>query len=978
VATLDRATLDRATVDRARRALSALADLTPSSTKRDDATSVPLDWFRWLDTGVAMLDTRPFVDHGPGGPTVLARFAAANDSSDMPIPTITLDKEFGERLAAIQQLRSGASALRIGWLWVAGTTTSVDANGTPQRRRVFQPLVTRKVRCYKPSAIERWTLAPFGDLEVTSLVTDVATARSFEQVEYGGGAFTRFTDLNDTLLARLPRLGAYARNLAAAAGLPASVLSTTRDLPQTLMDRDGLQIVAGLAVYSMVETGSTPRAAGMRAWDDHLDEPTAFHAIYAGADTSVTAPTTAIEAPFAITPRQREAMAEARTASVTTIAGAPGTGKSHTVTAIVFDALRNDHSVLVTAKSDAAVDALLAFLERQPGIEPVIFGSSERRAALAQRLSDGRLRPAPARDVEAADEALARAIADRENCRARLVAVLRLEAALTADGRESVQRATKLAPRLAAEPFDLAAITGLCDDLDQSRHGWLARVRRRRVAKRLTAATGAPPGTPAEEIRGAALLLAAIADGSPASPTELATTLLEEEANVHRRLTAWLALETRSDRRLNRAGLGTIAALATALRSGRAARRAQLERMRDRTLTQALPVWIGTLGDVDDLLPPVPGLFDLVIVDEAAAIEQTAASTTLLRARRAVVVGDPQQLRHVSFIADDATNRALDHNHVTDAADRAQLDVRRNSLFDAAAAASSVLMLDEHFRSAPHLIDVVASRLYGGRLHVATRTPLTEQQDCVHRVRVDGTRESGGIVRAEIDAVMAELRRLRGITRSIGVVTPFRAQADALEAAILAAFTADELISMNVRVGTAHSFQGNERDQVLCSLALVDGDAGGWAFVKDPHLLAVMLTRARHRMTVISACHPAEDSLLGEYFAKADSPPPTTPRPGQPTAWATQIVGELRRAGVALTERYPVGRHTVDAATAVQHRPVALVCGLHDDGVEAHIDRHLALLRGGWTVLDALRSEWDGRLAELVLQLIGRLAHDVR
>jgi hypothetical protein len=36
-------------------------------------------------------------------------------------------------------------------------------------------------------------------------------------------------------------------------------------------------------------------------------------------------------------------------------------------------------------------------------------------------------------------------------------------------------------------------------------------------------------------------------------------------------------------------------------------------------IERALPLWVGTLADVDDLLPPVPGLFDLVILDEASS-----------------------------------------------------------------------------------------------------------------------------------------------------------------------------------------------------------------------------------------------------------------------------------------------------------------------------------------------------------------------
>ena len=55
---------------------------------------------------------------------------------------------------------------------------------------------------------------------------------------------------------------------------------------------------------------------------------------------------------------------------------------------------------------------------------------------------------------------------------------------------------------------------------------------------------------------------------------------------------SWSA-DGRSGRRLNHATLGADAALATALRSGRAARRQQLQRLNEEKLTQALPLWVG-------------------------------------------------------------------------------------------------------------------------------------------------------------------------------------------------------------------------------------------------------------------------------------------------------------------------------------------------------------------------------------------------
>src|SRR5690606_7684056 len=128
------------------------------------------------------------------------------------------------------------------------------------------------------------------------------------------------------------------------------------------------------------------------------------------------------------------------------------------------------------------------------------------------------------------------------------------------------------------------------------------------------------------------------------------------------------------------------------------------------------------------------GVFDLVVLDEASQIDQLAGAGALLRARRAVVVGDPRQLRHVSFVPDELVARTV-AAHRLDALG-ARLDVRRASVLDVAAAAAPATWLDEHHRSVPHLIDFSARRFYDGRLHVATRHPANESADAIEVVRV--------------------------------------------------------------------------------------------------------------------------------------------------------------------------------------------------------------------------------------------------
>jgi hypothetical protein len=634
--------------------------------------------------------------------------------------------------------------------------------------------------------------------------------------------------------------------------------------------------------------------------------------------------------------------------------------------------------VLVAAKADATVDALLQLFERAPGPEPIVFGSSERREVLAERLAAGQFAPLPDEAVERARNAHESAWSARQTAWNSIADQLRAEA-LGSTAAEATDQARTIAPRLFDAASHLDEVAAEIEELSEPRtgwwHRWLARRRRRSLLERVGATPDASLAAVTDALavaRAVRALLDLEAEGGLQIGSDW-DELLRLDAEAREAGARRLAADSRSSDRLNRSTLPAIATLATALRSGRAARRQQLSRL-DARLARALPVWVGSLPDIDDLLPAVAGLFDVVILDEASSVDQPLAAPALLRGRRAVVVGDPQQLRHVSFLSDEQMSAAVEMHHLDhEPLVAARLDVRRNSAFDTAAAVATVLTLDEHFRSDPHLVDFVAMRLYGGAVKVATRSPSTQSKDCIDVVRLDGARNSAGVVEAEVAWCVERLRELRrkGV-RSVGLVTPFRAQADALEEAVLRAFSADDLEALDVRVGTVHAFQGNERDVVIASLGLgPDVTANSWRFVEDPHLFAVFATRARRHMTVLASADPPAGGLVADYLAQADAPLGPPSPDGEPSAWIAEIAADLRAGGVSVTPSYPSGHHLIDIVT--DDADIAIECEIHPGGPDRHIERHLELREAGWTILEAHQSRWVNRRGELVIHLLDRI-----
>lgn len=391
---------------------------------------MPTEWFRWLPVGAITLF-----------------YPEVEDPRGQVRRTFALDRRFGERLAAVDLIRPEERSLRTGWLFVAGRLPSGDG----RRRRVLHPLVTVPVRVERVAGLGRHHLVPAGDVELSEMIADLGRRASLEAgIEIGGGALDGMqeTSIPTALLRRLPRLHHFARSAAEAADLPAHQLVPASDGPDRLARADSLAIVVGVAVYAIHATGGTSRAGSLRTWAAQpLARRTALHILYldpedghgvdprfpstaalptasaaSAASTGSTAASsslsddrsTRVESPYLLTPVQRTAVARSRVAPVILISGAPGSGKSHTVAAIACDALARAETVLVAAKTDASVDALVDLLERSPGPDPVLFGSNERREALATRLAGGTLQPVPDAVVRAERDRLDATVARRD------------------------------------------------------------------------------------------------------------------------------------------------------------------------------------------------------------------------------------------------------------------------------------------------------------------------------------------------------------------------------------------------------------------------------------------------------------------------------------------------------------------------------------------------------------------------------------
>ncbi len=890
-----------------------------------------------------------------------------------------------ERLVELDEVHATERLLRLGWLFLAGR---VEVEGDPVR--VLLPLARAPVRAELTPGGEH-ALRLDSDLQAPEHLIELGDRDAVEE-GLDQLAALAFADgrLDAGWATTSPAMSRWVRQLLQPAGLGMPQLLPPDEDPRPRHGADGWWLCTGMAVYLARDVDAPNVAGALRTWASRDLAATAFAAIYGQAQPPAPRPEDEagrIGSPLPLNEAQRDALLATRSAPVTVISGPPGTGKSHLVAAIAIDEVSRGNSVLVATQSDFAADVVGELLERVPGPRFVRFGRSAARFDVADELGSGLATPYNRRDRQRLERELDEAAADVQRWRDRISDLLERERAMVTglDRRRALAPAAADAPRASSADFDVERAGRLLAIADGDAGRLLFGLRRRVAARRLRRRLGAGAGLPFDRVRAAFDLAAA--EAAVRRATHGGGLALSgdweglEQAEERWRAAAGRAAE--AQRRERRAAVAdsrrAVAALATALRAGRVARRRMLRNLRTTHFLDVLPLWLGTLREIDDMLPVEARSFDVLICDEASQIDQLRAATALARAARAVVVGDPRQLRHVSFVA-DADAAAAARAHGLDGPLARLADVRRNSLFDVAAGAGDVVQLQEHYRSIPHLIRFSDREFYGESLRLMTQHPSNEAEDAITPTRVDGRRGDDGVNAAEVEAVRAAVRgEMATGSGTIGVVTPFRAQADAVEEMLIAAFRREERRRHAVRAGTVHAFQGNERDVVVLSLALGPDDLGSaLRFVEDPNLFNVMVTRARRRVVLLHSFDPADlpRGLLADYFRHADEPPLPAESPQPPRGWVAEVSGALAAFRVRQVTGYPVGGWHVDLAVGDGAAAVGVECVVHPGGVEPHMERHLALRRAGWEMTDAFQSRWladPDRAAEtIVSRVLGR------
>lgn len=244
-------------------------------------------------------------------------------------------------------------------------------------------------------------------------------------------------------------------------------------------------------------------------------------------------------------------------------------------------------------------------------------------------------------------------------------------------------------------------------------------------------------------------------------------------------------------------------------------------------------------------------VFDYVIMDEASQVDIKTGAIALSCAMNAVIVGDDKQLPNVVSREEALALNAIQNTY--------QIDDRYNPVTHSFLQSCTEVfkeapttLLREHYRCHPKIIEFCNHRFYNGEL-ISMTTDSGEEKVLQVMRTVKGNHARGHFNQREIDVIVKEVMAEYADEGSVGIITPYKKQAHAINHAI-----GKEIAS------TVHKYQGRECDTIIMSTV----DNAPTDFSDDANLLNVAISRAKKHLCIVTTGNELpEETNLAQLIA---------------------------------------------------------------------------------------------------------------
>ena len=473
----------------------------------------------------------------------------------------------------------------------------------------------------------------------------------------------------------------------------------------------------------------------------------------------------------------------------------------------------------------------------------------------------------------------------------------------------------------------------------------------------------------------------------------------------------WLQLATNASPK-NKTALQAYLKAIQNLGKGRGKRAVSLRKAAREAAKDAIPVvpcWIMPHDRISEELPAEFACFDLVIIDEASQSD-LKAFTALLRAKKALIVGDDKQVSPEAVGLEEKKIQNLIERHLPSQVKTfKQLMSPVRSIYDLweTAHVSSSVMLREHFRCAAPIIEYSKREFYNHELQPLRLPKASERFDppLVDILVRDGYRKPDEDTNlSEAKVIVAEVKKIisdeQFHNRSIGVVSLLsgrlqtRNQAYLIWEMLKREIDHESMKSHKIECGDARTFQGKERDIIFLSMVVTPDQISTLSAKMYEQRFNVAASRARDRVYLVRSVELEQlgpkDALrrnLIEHFSqpfRQDEVRQGKFRELCESDFEREMYDALTERGYRVTPQVKVGAFRIDMIVEGDNDTrLAIEC----DGDTYHgpenwlkdMNRQRILERAGWTFWRCFASKWYHRRSETLENLVNTLnEHDVR
>jgi hypothetical protein len=354
-----------------------------------------------------------------------------------------------------------------------------------------------------------------------------------------------------------------------------------------------------------------------------------------------------------------------------------------------------------------------------------------------------------------------------------------------------------------------------------------------------------------------------------------------------------------------------------------------------KVIFNAFPIWMVNQTDANSVLPLEPELFDIALIDEATQCDIASSLPIIQRARRVVIIGDPHQLRHISFLSRsrqkgiaEKTGLAEDEYLHFNYRDDSILDLARKQIKNYKYSA----YLDEHFRSLPPIIRFSNREFYGDTLKIMQEHPKANEKACLFFHRVNGKRDDSGMNDREAKEILNRLQQIiieqaqwpPEQCSSLGILSPFSDQVEYFSHLLSKGIPFHVIQRHHLLVGTPYAFQGEERDIMLISLCLDnDSHPSSFMYLNRKDVFNVAVTRARNLQIIYGSFdkdNPRVKGLLCRYLNFIESGQYGSIESADPSrdTFLGDVGKELTRLGWKWWPNFPVAGFYVDMVVELE------------------------------------------------------------